>query len=290
MPRALEAICLKAMAVRPADRYPVPRALADDLERWLADEPVTAWREPMSLRARRWIKQHQRLVAGAGAAAVMGAAALVAITTVISFANRRLSTANTTIRDNSAQIARQNRQLEQSNSDLALSRAEAERERDQAKEVTDFLVSSFRKPDPAQDGEKVTIAEVLGRAVTDLEGREKLAPLTRAAILSAVGQAYNGLGLVKETPRVFDNVFTIRQQLLGDAHVETIGALNSLGVAHSEAGHYEQAIPLLKRVLELRREKLGARDPATLVSMNCLASCYKEAGQLDRGSHCWKRR
>ena len=52
--RALEAICLKAMALRPEDRYPTPRALADDVERWIADEPVTAWRDPIVERVRRW--------------------------------------------------------------------------------------------------------------------------------------------------------------------------------------------------------------------------------------------
>ena len=44
--RALEAVCLKAMALEPEDRYAYARALADDVERWAADEPVTAWREP----------------------------------------------------------------------------------------------------------------------------------------------------------------------------------------------------------------------------------------------------
>ena len=39
---ALEAICLKAMATDPAQRYRTPRALADDVEHWLADEPVSA--------------------------------------------------------------------------------------------------------------------------------------------------------------------------------------------------------------------------------------------------------
>ena len=36
--RALEAICLKAMALKPADRYGSPRAMAEDIERWMADE------------------------------------------------------------------------------------------------------------------------------------------------------------------------------------------------------------------------------------------------------------
>ena len=45
--RALEAVCLKAMAVTPDDRYASCRALADDVERWTADEPVSAYREPI---------------------------------------------------------------------------------------------------------------------------------------------------------------------------------------------------------------------------------------------------
>ena len=59
VPRPLEAVCLKAMARRPEDRYDSPRALADDLERWLADEPVLAWREPASARARRLMRRHR---------------------------------------------------------------------------------------------------------------------------------------------------------------------------------------------------------------------------------------
>ena len=40
MPKPLEAICLKAMSLRPGDRYGKPNQLADDIERWLADERV----------------------------------------------------------------------------------------------------------------------------------------------------------------------------------------------------------------------------------------------------------
>ena len=50
IPRALEAVCLKAMALRPDDRYPSARTLAHDIERWLADEPVSAFREPWPAR------------------------------------------------------------------------------------------------------------------------------------------------------------------------------------------------------------------------------------------------
>ena len=63
--RALEAICRKAMAPKPADRYASARALAEDLEHWLADEPVAADHEGWHQRLARWARRHQSwMVAG----------------------------------------------------------------------------------------------------------------------------------------------------------------------------------------------------------------------------------
>ena len=45
-PGAWDAICRKAMASRPADRYPSVAALAEDIEHRLGDEPVSAYAEP----------------------------------------------------------------------------------------------------------------------------------------------------------------------------------------------------------------------------------------------------
>ena len=73
---ALEAICLKAMATDPARRYRTPRALADDVEHWLADEPVSAWREPIRRRLRRWGRRHRLLVTGLAATLIVAVAAL----------------------------------------------------------------------------------------------------------------------------------------------------------------------------------------------------------------------
>jgi len=69
---ALEAICLKAMAPDPEDRYATARALADDLERWLADEPVTAYQDPPLQALSRWLARHPRVL-------IRGLAAIVAL-------------------------------------------------------------------------------------------------------------------------------------------------------------------------------------------------------------------
>lgn len=82
VPPALEAICLKAMARLPEDRYPNARALADDLEHWLADEPVSVYREPWTARLARWARRHKTLVTTA-VALVLTALVALAIGTVL---------------------------------------------------------------------------------------------------------------------------------------------------------------------------------------------------------------
>src|SRR5205814_1927621 len=78
VPPALEAICLKAMALRPEGRYASARALADEVEHWLADEPVAAYGEPVRARLGRWGRRHRTLVTAAGVLLVAAVAALAA--------------------------------------------------------------------------------------------------------------------------------------------------------------------------------------------------------------------
>jgi WD40 repeat protein/serine/threonine protein kinase len=78
VPAALEAICLRAMALRPQDRYASAKALADDLEHWQADEAVTAHAEPWTARLGRWVRHHKLLVGGAAAVAAVGLTVAVA--------------------------------------------------------------------------------------------------------------------------------------------------------------------------------------------------------------------
>jgi serine/threonine-protein kinase len=89
VPQALEAICLKAMSLRAGDRYASPRAMADDIEHWLADERVSAWQEPWTVRMRRWVRRHRPLVAGSVAAATVATISLAVATVLLTAANRR---------------------------------------------------------------------------------------------------------------------------------------------------------------------------------------------------------
>ena len=76
VPPPLEAICLKAMARLPEDRYASAKDLAEDIEHWLADEVVSAYREPASVRLGRWMKRNRTLVSSLGVLLVTAVAGL----------------------------------------------------------------------------------------------------------------------------------------------------------------------------------------------------------------------
>jgi tetratricopeptide (TPR) repeat protein len=82
VPRALEAICQKAMARRKRDRYGSALELAQDVERYLAGAPVSAYREPLSARAWRWCKRHRRAL-GRAAAFTLGLVLIVVVAAVV---------------------------------------------------------------------------------------------------------------------------------------------------------------------------------------------------------------
>jgi serine/threonine-protein kinase len=127
IPRSLEAVVLKAMALKPADRYRSPRELGEEVERWLADEPVLAWREPLLACARRWMRRRQTPVAVIAAtvlAALVGLGAVAYVQTRanddLKAANFKLLLANRTAQNANRNLQRAN-ERERSRFDLALS-------------------------------------------------------------------------------------------------------------------------------------------------------------------------
>ena len=83
IPPALAAICAKAMRLAPRDRYPSARALADDLEHWLSDQPVSVYADPLSTRLLRWSRHHRSLVAASLALLLATLVGLVVIAAVV---------------------------------------------------------------------------------------------------------------------------------------------------------------------------------------------------------------
>jgi serine/threonine protein kinase/Flp pilus assembly protein TadD len=76
IPAELETIVLKGMEKNPADRYATAKELAEDLRRFLADEPIRARPARAVRRLRKWGRRHPAAVAAATAALTMAVAVL----------------------------------------------------------------------------------------------------------------------------------------------------------------------------------------------------------------------
>src|SRR2546428_11752962 len=62
IPAELETIVLKALEKNPADRYASAQEMADDMQRFLKDEPIRAKRPTLVQRARKWARRHKAVV------------------------------------------------------------------------------------------------------------------------------------------------------------------------------------------------------------------------------------
>ena len=89
IPQPLSAICMTAMAVAKEDRYRSVAELAADVERWLADEPVSVFQDSVLIRLGRWFRHHQTLLAVASVALLLVVISSVLGTLVWSYQQTR---------------------------------------------------------------------------------------------------------------------------------------------------------------------------------------------------------
>lgn len=150
-PRALEAICLKAMAREPGDRYASALDLAAEIEHWLADEPVQALREPLATRAARWGRRHRTALVAASVF-LLSAVAALSISTALVWAEQRKTAAAKVIAEENYKTARQQnfdiiRMIETSEPELASVPALHERRRELLGAASEAC-RKFREQDP----------------------------------------------------------------------------------------------------------------------------------------------
>jgi eukaryotic-like serine/threonine-protein kinase len=285
--RALEAVCLKAMANKPENRYVSCRALADDVERWAADEPVSAWKEPFGRRLRRWGRQNRTMVTAAGVAMLASFVGLAAVLLVQTQAKADLfrslsreTDANTSLNLANLELAR-SKDAVQTRYDLAV---EAVRtfhtgvsedfllKEDQFKELRDRLLNSA--------GEFYgRLGALLGKE-SDLTSRLELASANFevAALTRLVGRPEEALAAHRK-------VLAAREEMAaepgsGDLAKADVGrSLTAIGRLLELTGKTDDA-EAAYREAELRLA--GPAAPSAAVLREALASCRSRLGWLLR--------
>ena len=203
---ALEAVCQKAMAVHLGDRYPAVEEMKADLERWLADEPVLAWPEPISLRVRRWARRNRSAVTGAAATLLVGIIGLSAVAVVQSRANSTLEAKNRQLSAANAAITKARFEAESALAETtrakkatedALAKSEASRQRAEAvlRFLTDDVVAAARPE--GQDGGlgvDVSVRKAINAAEPKIVEIFKDHPAVEVDVREALGTMYSYLG------------------------------------------------------------------------------------------------
>jgi serine/threonine-protein kinase len=259
---ALEAVCLKAMALRPEDRYGSCRALSDDIERWMADEPVSAWREPLARRTRRWARRNRPLMMAAPVVILVALAGLGAVLAVQARANDRLRRANASLETANAEVRRVNAELEAANRrererfDLA---TEAIRryhtgvsedvllKQDQFKDLRDRLLR-----DAAAFYQKL---EGLLSGQTDPRSRRAL-----GRAYEEVGELTDKIGSVLEALAAHRQALEVRRALAREdapdpsTRADVGRSLLAIGVVLDKMGRYEEALAALEEALAALEE------------------------------------
>lgn len=220
--RDLEAICAKALRKRPEDRYPSADALRDDLDRYLAHEPVLARRGERGYHLRRGLRRHW--------------AALLAAVAVLAFVGFHLYRLD-------AQLA------------------QTQHERDRARAVGRLFADMFAKLPPAEvrDGDisakrllELTASDLLARPRTT-QDRENL----DGVLLAAVAEAQEALGLSEDADRLFAEAVRRLRAAGAEWALDTADAESKWGGVLYDLRRPEEAVTILDEArARLRREGL----------------------------------
>jgi tetratricopeptide (TPR) repeat protein len=276
-PAALDAICRRAMALKPEDRYTTALELAEDVEHWLADEPVTAYREPWSVRTGRWLRRHRSLVAGAVALLLTA----VPLSLVIAF-NREEARqqAETDKREISRQkdIALANEKAAQANE-----RGAKEREAE-TNAVLDFVekrIFAAARPE-GQDGglgRAVTLRQAVEAALPYVAKSFNNQPLIEARLRLTLGQSFLYLADFRTAAEQCEAARELFARHRGPDDPDTLISMNCLANSYYNLGRHAEALKLNEETLRLYKAKFGPDHPGALPIMQSLAESYETVGR-----------
>ena len=241
----LDTIVAKALKKDPAERYGSVAIFAEDLQRYLKHEPISARPDSFTYRASRFVRRNRLAVA---------------LTTVALFAAVGGAT-GIAIQARTARVER----------DVAI------RERDRAQRMTDFTIGIFKVSDPQETtGNAITAREVLDKASKDVETSLANDRELQAKMMGVMGKAYSNLGLYQRARQIYERSLKLATPALGADNSELLSIQNDLAWSLFQQGHVADAEKLERDVLSKQRRVLGLQNLETMETLGNLAVIMSE--------------
>ncbi len=225
----LDNIALTALRKEPRRRYGAVAQLIDDVESFLAGQPVSARSDSFVYRAEKLVMRHKAAFTTAAAAVML----LVALAVFYTF-------------------------------QLAYERDRARLAAAQSGQVSDFLSGLFMVSAPTRSkGEKITARQLLdrgaGRIESELAGQDEL----QATMMTLMGNVYRELALYDEARPLLEQATTLRRQTPGRNSLELAQSLQALAQLREDEGEFEVAQTLFEETLAIRERAKGT-DPVEI--------------------------
>jgi serine/threonine protein kinase len=253
----LDWIVMKAIEKDRTRRYETANGLALDIQRFLADEPVSATPPSAGYQFRKFARRNK--------VALRVAAVLAAATAVSTWQAIRARSAETLAGERLTQVTAERDQTAQA--------------RDEAEAVTQFLREVFHSPDPSRDGRTITVVEKLDQAARQLDAGLSLHPDRRAVLRVALADTYGAIGLPEQAvplqEKARDHYLTNR----GREDRYTLWAATNLAKHYLDAGRIGEALDIDTEVEQIRLRTLGPEHPDSISAMERIASSYAAAGK-----------
>lgn len=277
-PKPLAAICQQAMAQEQADRYQSAGDLGLDIERWLADEPVSAYQEPLGARVWRWARGRRTLVLSLMTAAAVAMVALSVGVMLLTAANQRVTAAKNLADVNLQEATAQRRRAEEN---AALAR----------QAVRDYYVRVSEESLLNQPGMQPLRNDLLRQAMTYYEeflqesGDDTQLRSEVAAAHFYIGKITEVLSGPAESMTHYENAIEIQEQLAGaeDTHVDTeidlARSFNAMGRAYQKLQRPDQAFEFYDQAIAIR-QALAEEQPDSPERARELASSVMNVGLL----------
>ena len=279
----LDWIVMKAIEKDRARRYETANGLAQDIQRFLSDEPVSASPPGAGYRFRKFARRNRAaLRVATGIVALLVAATFVSswqairATRAEKLAGQRLTESEQARAKAAASEARALESEREATANAAAERAA----RAEAEAISRFMTAVFQSPDPTRDGRMITLAETFDRAAMKLETELADQPARKAMLQAALGETYRSLGLARSAIPLQEKVRDYYVAVSGSEHPATLSAMGNLANSYLDADRLDEALKLREEVLALSRKILGPKHPNTLKSMSNLGTSYDTANRV----------